>query len=464
MSAMQRIMTVVWRLPALLLTPVLAGACAESNGSQGPFHDAWTVMPTSEISPMRGWTIKRGIVHSHSPYSHDACDDEPFVDGVRNEECFHDCRRGMCETLQDFVFLTDHDDLFAQYEYPEVLLYAEGDQVIERDGRPVANRVVCADGHKVIVAAGTETAMMPIGLEHHVGETLEEREEAYGQVSPEAVRALQEAGALVFLQHTEGWELETILTLPIDGIENFNLHFLLLDNVGAVIEMLALLISEPERLPEMELALIAIFKENEADLFRWSKAVEQKPMPAVLATDVHQNAFPGTSPDGERLDSFRRLMHWFSNYLLVQSDQPDDADLKEAIGAGRMYGAFDYLGYPLGFDFHARVGDELYEMGERVPAGQSAELNLSIPDIYRLDPKGPQPTFRARILRSNDGEWSEVEADDSDLTTTVGAGVYRAEVHMVPEHLRPWLGPEADKYIKELVWIYSNPIYVGMEY
>jgi len=445
----------------------LAGlaACSESeNGDpQGPFADPWTVMPSSELDPVRDFMVVHGIVHNHSPYSHDACDDEPFVDGVRDEQCCEDVRAGMCETLQDFVFLTDHDNLFAHYEYPEVLLYADGDALIERDGLPVANRVACPDGHQVIVAAGTESAMMPIGLEHHVGADLDSRRAAYGEVSADAGRALQDAGALVFLQHTEGWEVDTILSLPIDGIAAYNLHQTLMDNLGAALEMLLRLESEPETLPVMELAIIMIFLESEADLYRWALAVQQGPMPAVLATDAHRNVFPNPSPDGERLDSFRRMMHWFSNYVLVPRGEVDDAVLKEAIGHGRMYGAFDYLGYPVGFDFRAEAGGRVHEMGDSVPSS-GVELVLHLPHVYRLDPELDPPDITGRILRATaEGEWEEVASGSDDLREQIEQmerGVYRAEVRMVPHHLRQWLGTEPDEFVKELIWVYSNPIYV----
>ena len=283
----------------------------------GEHADPWTVMPSAELAHRRGWRVGRGIVHSHSPYSHDACDDQPFIDGQRNEQCFAEVRAGLCQTAQDFVFLTDHADSFADHEYPDVLLYAAGDSLIERGGRPVANRLVCPDGRRVIVAAGTETGLMPIGLEHHLGDSPAERHAWYQRSDAEALRALQAAGALVFLQHTEGWSIEQIQQLPIDGIECYNLHQNLMDNMGAALEMALLLDQDPAGMPAVELALITVFQENSRDLERWAIGSLDAPLPAVLATDAHRNVFSEPSPDGERLDSFRRMMHWFSNYVLV---------------------------------------------------------------------------------------------------------------------------------------------------
>ena len=436
------------------------------GGDPGPVSDPWTVMPSSELSSVRGYQVVRGIVHCHSPYSHDACDDEPFIDGVRNEQCFEDVRAGMCETSQDFVFLTDHRGLYADYEYPEVLLHKEGDTLIERGGLPVANRVACPDGHQVIVAAGTESGMMPIGLEHHVGDTPAERSHIYGLDDADTVRAFQDAGGLVFLQHTEGWPLETILDLPIDGIEIYNLHQNMMENLGGALEMVLLMESDPEKMGEVELALGTLFQESEKDLYRWAMAVQQGHMPGVLATDAHRNVFPNPSKDGERIDSFRRMMHWFSNYLLVPEGEVDDAVLKEAIGHGRMYGAFDYLGYPVGFDFHAEAGGAFFEMGDSVDPASGVELVLQLPQVYLLDPRLTPPDINGRILRATpEGEWELIDQGTSDLRTAVSAGVYRAEVRMVPYHLEPWMGdfPEHDipqRFMVDTIWIYSNPIYV----
>ena len=35
--------------------------------------------------------------------------------------------------------------------------------------------------------------------------------------------------------------------------------------------------------------------------------------------DAHEDAFPGPMPDGERGDSYRRMMHWHTHHLLVST-------------------------------------------------------------------------------------------------------------------------------------------------
>ena len=102
-------------------------------------------------------------------------------------------------------------------------------------------------------------------------------------------------------------------------------------------------------------------------------------------------------------------------------------------------------------------------MGEDAPDG--VEIRLVLPEVYHLDPEGPQPAITGRILRAGDGTWEEVASGADDLSHIAGPGVYRAEVLIVPEHQRIWLGTEADTFLADpKVWIYSNPIYVAVPY
>ncbi|MDY0003402.1 MAG: hypothetical protein RBU30_19035 [Polyangia bacterium] len=457
-----------WWVAAMAVVLSGAAACSDdddsggnTNNQNGNWYEPYQVMPSSALPGIRDWVVRRGIVHCHSPYSHDACDGNPRPDGERNEACFQDVRHGMCSTRQDFVFLTDHDDLFADFEFPEVLLFAPGDTLIERGGGPVANRVDCGDGHQVVVAAGTESGMMPIGIERHLGATPAERYEAYNIIDATAIAALQGVGALVFLHHTEEWSETDVLTLPIDGIEIYNMHRNMMDNLSKVIELAILLATDPESMPVPELGLLGVFEEIPEDLAHWSRASAIRRMPGVLATDAHQNVVDEPMEDGDRLDSFRRGMRWFSNYLLVPPGPVDDAVLKAVIAEGRLYGAFDYLGYPLGFDFHGVADGQVVEMGGETTGAASVTLSVSAPVVWNLDPSGPQPTIRCLLLRADGaGAWEEVDSAEGALSYVADPGVYRAEVRILPDHLRPWLGPTPDVWVVEKVWIYSNPIYV----
>lgn len=456
-------------------TDAPAPSDVEGEVYQGPFHDPWTVVPSAEMPAPRDWVYQRGIIHNHSPFSHDGCDSKAWPDdGIPDEtvidSCRLDVRAGMCKTGQDFVFFTDHAGYMAHREYPEVLMYLDGDTLIERGGLPVANRVLCDGGHQVITAAGSETGMMPIGIERHPAGTIEERKAVYGAEGPDAIATLHELGALVLLYHTEEWPAESVDDWPIDGIEIYNTHFNLMDNMAAAVKMIGAMRSDPSKIPAIELGILAFLQENERDLQHWARVVQKKRMLGIMATDAHQNVFQAPSPDGERLDSFRRMMHWFSNYVLVPAPSAergaggtvDDKVLKEGLAAGRVFGAFHVFGYPQGFDFHAEVGDQLYEMGAEVPAAP-ATLVITKPTVARLDPKGPAPELKLRLLKAKaDETWEVVAESNADrMAFEVETGVYRAEVRVVPHHLTQWLGTEPEKFLKEYVWIYANPIYVA---
>ncbi len=434
-----------------------------------------TVVPTTEYAPVRNFVIKRALIHHHSPYSHDGCDEKPRLeDGSRNEECFEDLRASICGNKIDYLFLTDHAAIFADYEYPEVLLYKEGDTLIMRNEEPVANTVNCPDGHKTIVAAGTETGMMPIGIEHHIGKTPAERRAFYGLATVDAANQLKEAGAKVFVFHTEEWELSKLIELPLDGIEIYNTHYNLMSNMMAAAGLILKLDAHPEEVLEFELALMAVFQENAKDMEHWANILKVKPMVGILATDAHQNAFPGKTPDGDRLDSFRRLDHWFSNHLLLQKDAVmDDKTAKDAIGKGRLYGAFEYLGYPMGFDYRAELDGKTYEMGETVTvAGTYPTLTVKLPSVYMLDPNEPAPLFKTMILKAGDGVWTTVKEGTGDISfTPTEKGVYRSVVMIRPLHLTKHLGTIPESFLnakdgtgKYWPWIYSNVIYVGVDY
>jgi len=169
--------------------------------------------------------------------------------------------------------------------------------------------------------------------------------------------------------------------------------------------------------------------------------------------------------DGERVDSFRRMMMWFSNHLLVRPKTDgswDDRDLKDALRAGRLYGAFEVMGYPEGFDYHAEVGDQAYEMGDEVPLADQPVLHVSRPSVRNLDPNREPPVLKLRILRAITNGFEEVASGDDALTfTPTQPGAYRAEVRMVPLHLREDLHNDATTVLAhDYVWIYANPIYV----
>jgi hypothetical protein len=448
----------------------LALALAACRGEGAARTEPWKVgvfYSSPSVVNARGLLDRRGLIHAHSVYSHDACDNQPVKNGARDPVCFDDFRDGLCRTMHDFVFLTDHDDGFGQTEFPEVLLYRpdRGDALVERDGASVASRLACPDGRRVLTLAGTESETMAVGLESHVAPA-GERSAIYNDVSATAVQAMKAKGAVSLLQHTERWTAEQIGSLPVDGFEMFNLHALTLREAVRASELLNRVILKDEGLPAPDLALLGFLSEDPRYLSTWGTVLARGARRVTtLGTDCHRNTFQPLMADGERVDSYRRMMSWFSNHLLVrpQADGTfDDRDLKDALREGRLYGAFEFVGTPAGFDAHAETAGGVAELGSEVRLADAPALVATMPTLKNLDPAREKPMLTLRLLRAKEGGWDEVAASDRDVRyTPTTPGAYRFEVRMVPRHLRADLNDDAEALLaRDLVWIYANPFYV----
>lgn len=409
----------------------------------------------------------RGLIHAHSVFSHDACDGTPRDEatGAIDAACFDDFRRDLCRAKHDFVMLTDHSDSFSRTEYPDTLLYRaeRGDELVERAGVPTASWAGCEDGGEPsLILAGTESDTMPVGLEGHVADTEEARNAVYRDLSAESVATLKAQGGVVLAQHTEDWTPEQLVDLGFDGFEMYNLHANAVSAAGEVLALL-LLQTTPEQIPHSDLVLLAFLHEDPRYVERWGSVLARGGQPVTtVGTDCHRNSFPQIMPDGERVDSYRRMMVWMSNHLLIRPDPGggwDDTHLKGALGAGRLYGVFEVMGYAEGFDFYATAGGTTYEMGDRAAAG--ATIVATMPRVRELDPDGVQPELTLRLLRAEEGGFSVVKESATGLEHTVTEpGAYRVEVRMRPRHLAPFLSSYGDRAEVDYVWVYSNAIYV----
>jgi hypothetical protein len=464
------------RLLAASLLALLA-CSSDASSSAPPSPPAWSPTPgswqpgeavaTERLVGARGLLDRKGLVHAHSVYSHDACDGQPRGgDGKVDAVCLDELRRALCAARLDFVFLTDHLDSFADTPFRDALLYeaGRGDRLVERGGEPTASWAGCPDQDAVLVLAGTEAGTMPVGLERHVGATAAERGAAYDAKTPEGLAAVKAAGAVALVAHTEDWTVDQLTNLPFDGFEMFNLHANALVGAGPLLTMLNRLGNEDVRQPHPALVFLPVVSEDPRYLSTWGSVLARGARRVTtLGSDCHRNTFRQILSDGDRIDSYKRVMSWFSNHLLVRPEQSgawDDRQLKEALRAGRLYGVFDMLGSPKGFDFHAKIGAETREMGDEVELARKAVLHVSIPSLERLDPAAEPPALTARVLRAKEGGWDVVATSAGAIDFTADrAGAYRAEIRMVPRHLRPYLGDE-ESFSGDPVWIYSNAIYV----
>ncbi len=467
---------------ALLALSGLAGlagltACGGADGGAPP--DAalptWRrdLPPSSVMGDRRGLTPARGIIHLHSPYSHDACDGRPRPGGAVDEDCLADLRAALCTTRMDFAALTDHDDSMAGEPFEDLFVRRGGDQlVLGSGGAPIASRLACPDGPGPLVTVGGENPLMPIMLDRHVAGSIEERRDLYNGRDAASVAAFRDAGALVWVPHTEGWTTPELAAVAPDGIEIYQLHAnidpdiraerLGLPAAGAIQAVVEFADTNPTG-PEPDLALLSFLLPNTPSLARWDELLAMGlRVTGSGGTDAHQNALPITLRDGERGDSYRRMLRWFANTVLV-ADRTDPVQIEDAIRAGRMYLAFEMMGTPVGFDVRATVGATVTELGGEVAATAGATLEVSVPTIFELPASLPAPAIRARVVRVTAGGATEVAAGPGPTVTAPldTAGAYRVEVLIRPHHLGPYLGHLGTAHADaEHPWIYASPIYV----
>lgn len=435
----------------------------------GPTEVPWSralPMATDTWPALRGLQIQRSIVHLHSAWSHDACDGEPLVDGVPDASCVADLRQALCDVHVDAAFLTDHPAHAADQPYEDLFHQAEGDTwLTDDDGAIVANAITCDDGHVVRWHAGIEDDLMPVGLRAHAGESADEAHAIYDSATVENVSAIAEVGGTVLMAHTEQRDTEHLAELiagGMTGFEIFNLHaafdpdiradHLGLDPISWLAEIGPM--TSAEGTAEPDLFVLAVLVEQSVSLQRWDEVLADHAVVGVAGTDAHQNVLPVTLRDGERGDSYRRMLRWFSNLLLVEGDHADAP--QEALAAGRLWVAFEILGTPVGMDFWLEGADgETHEVGSSPTTDAlPGTLHVGCPELAPSSPRlGPPPELTITVFR-NGQEW----ATGCGQHTVEEHGIYRVSVDMLPHHLAGFLGEDPDAWLRRYPWLLSNPI------
>lgn len=416
---------------------------------------------------VRGQREYRAILHLHSHHSHDACDGDPQPNGVPDEACLQDLRDALCVTRIDVAFLTDHPVHASEWTLEELLVMRGMDEPVLGDGgTPIASWMVCDSGHRVLVMAGIESGeMMPMGLESHVID-------AYGTSSPAAFQQIKDAGALAWVAHTESRDVAELATLGLDGLEFYQLHanldpdiredYLGLDP-GGFVTGTAPFFFGAQKTPVPDLAALGFLVPNEPSIAALESLGQTLRLTISAGTDAHQNVLPNKASDGERIDSYRRMIRWFNNRVRLVGELTPDS-VKTALRAGHNHIVFEAFGNPIGFDFFARAGEVVLEMGGEVTLVDGLVLGATLP---RLDPRSPQgavaPGLEGRLYRATkDGrELLEAWTEGSLEVVVPGPGVYRVEVWITPRQLAPYLGDVAGDYVETPIpWIYSGAMFV----
>ncbi|MCA9689257.1 MAG: hypothetical protein KC636_06580, partial [Myxococcales bacterium] len=239
---------------------------------------------------------------------------------------------------------------------------------------------------------------------------------------------------------------------------------------------------------------------------KWREVLRTRPITGIMGSDVHQNvrvdpicalgdpllqaacvaaaqaALPASLAslvsggtlvmlDGDRLDSYARVLRWLENRVLLPPGDALTPDaLHDALRDGHSYGLFSVFGDPEGFAFVAQVGDETLQIGDRREG--PLELYVRTPTPAKLHDDGPSfgadqasdAALRTILLRTDKDGTEQV----AELTTqgallehaAVDPGAYHVEVWITPGHLRDALGTQEALADHEYLWLITNPIVV----
>ncbi|MEO7094044.1 MAG: hypothetical protein ABI175_12395, partial [Polyangiales bacterium] len=238
--------------------------------------------------------------------------------------------------------------------------------------------------------------------------------------------------------------------------------YLGLSSSGAITAAIVFADTEPGH-PEPDLAMLSFFSANGPAIQKWEALLgEGKHISVTAGSDAHQNAIPVIMADGERGDSYRRVMRWFGNVALVSN--PRDVDqVKAALDSGRMFATFELLGTPEGFDAYVtKSSGAIVELGGTLAPADGGTLTVTVPTVRNLDPSLPAPTITGKVVWIDASGPHDVGSGDSTFNVHLGApGAYRVEITITPSHLGPYLGDLGSGMAEvALPWIYASPFYV----
>ena len=416
----------------------------------------------------------RTIVHLHSPHSHDACDGDPQPDGVLNEACKLDLRAALCDVRIDAAFLSDHPTHSTEVsEFKELFLIMDGDDpYYDYNGDVLANRITCADGHRTWLFAGVESSsMMPLGLQRHLTDVYDGGYDG----SATAVSWVHEQGFISWVAHTETRTVEDLESLQLHGLELYQLHanldpelrseYLGLESLGFLSDVQPFFFPTPEDgvTPHPDLAFLAFVEENRPSIDKMEALGLKQTIGISAGTDAHQNVFPNLASDGERLDSYRRMMRWFNTRIQVLGDVNDPQQILEALKNRQTWIAFEIFGTPLGFEMQIQDSAQTYPIGTETNWREGQQLRMVLPKLHPESPQSNElPNIEGRLIYIDETgrETLHTWTEGAFVQPVEQPGIYRLEIWIQPKHLTPYLGDYGHLADRWVPWIYSGAFFI----
>lgn len=430
----------------------------------------------AELGNPRGYRIARVITHLHSPYSHDACDYAGMTNGVLNAQCLEHLQDALCSCSIDMAFLSDHPDNQSNYPIQDLVVAGKRGNLLKRESAAYASQIPKCTRTAVspILMAGFESKVMALGMTKHLSNPVSELNALYSSQSRALRQQLQEeTEALVVIPHTESRTLEEIKEIGPDAIEIYNIHANLDPKIRkqylgqptfSTLANIFSYIIDPYNSLKPDFIFMGFFEWSSVYATKWNALLASgTKMPGLTGSDAHENFLSAKLADGERIDSYRRLLRFASNHVLVNTLNPEN--VKAALKSGHSWVVFEGFGTPVQMDFWASSGGQTVGTGDTLKLDTQAMIGVEIPSLHSMTSKGSEtPTIEARLLRINSDGSAELvgkKATSGRLEYLAQApGIYRTEIYITPKHLREFLDVFSDKADQVFPWIITNPIYI----
>lgn len=350
-----------------------------------------------------------GLIHGHSGYSGDAYGS------------YDDLSKAAAAQGLSFVVLTEHNNLDATRDGVEGW----------RNGVLMLSGVESTRPEGYLLAIGTETYRTS-------------RMDDTGHFLSEAASQ----NGLVLLAHPTRpkWQWRGAIDERMAGMEILDLADAFY--AARLLDKLELILVYPFK---REAAFLDLYDTPDETLKRWDAITATRRFVGTYGPDFHQSIQISRSlrvhlpPAGD-------LMHFARNHVVMPAPfsgeaAPDTASLLGAIRDGHLYVSVDLIGDATGFMFSATRGAAQAWMGDELAGEGATRFQVDLPksagDLH--------PTVR--ILRNGEEVNRQSWMGEPIVFSAADAGTYRVEVRTrVPEFFGG---------TREIVWIYSNPIYVS---
>jgi hypothetical protein len=356
-------------------------------------------------SHQNGYYDYEGVIHWHTEYTRDAFGSYQDLATIGNQ--FH----------LDFLISTEHNNLLALYNHEEGW-----------HGRMLT----------LVGIESTRKEGYLLGINFH-------RYTTHDLPTDSFLSEVSRQGGFTLIAHPKNprWHWRGNIDDRIAGQEIIDLTDQF--TTASVLSIVTGILYYPFNKPA---GFIQVYHRPVNALKMWDQVTAQRHFIGIYAPDVHQSLrlwgkhiirFP-------RAEDALPIAH---NHVILRTPftgnfVPDKTMLLDAIKQGQLYIAIDSLQDATGFFFSARQGDKTAWMGDQLPAGFKTDFFVTLPE-----PLGFKDTI-INVYHNGQKIFSNTASAYTFQATLPGA--YRIEVEC---EIPTFWG-----FKKNVVWIYSNPIYL----